>query len=224
MAADRLGSFLDDAKFVENPDPRCPCVLLLDTSTSMSGAPIAALNEGLQAFERDLKEDALAGRRVEVAIVTFGDGGVRVVQEFVTARGFTAPRLSTGGMTPMGGALRAGLNLLRNEKQKYKENGISYFRPWMLLITDGAPNDEWQSAAGEVRVEEAAGGVAVFPIGVEGADMAMLSQISLARQPVKLNGLGFTEMFVWLSQSQRRVSATRVGDQVPLTPIGWGSV
>jgi hypothetical protein len=39
-------------EFALNADPRCACVLLLDTSGSMDGAPIKALNEGLKAFER----------------------------------------------------------------------------------------------------------------------------------------------------------------------------
>lgn len=30
------------------PEPGCPCVMLLDTSASMSGAPIAELNRGLR--------------------------------------------------------------------------------------------------------------------------------------------------------------------------------
>lgn len=36
-----------DAEFAENPEQRCPCLLLLDTSGSMGGRPIAELNEGL---------------------------------------------------------------------------------------------------------------------------------------------------------------------------------
>lgn len=31
------------SEFVENPEPRCPCLLLLDTSGSMSGRPIQEL-------------------------------------------------------------------------------------------------------------------------------------------------------------------------------------
>ena len=33
-----------------NPDPRCACVLVLDTSGSMHGERIAELNAGLVAF------------------------------------------------------------------------------------------------------------------------------------------------------------------------------
>ncbi len=38
-----------EAEFAENPEPRCPCLLLLDTSGSMAGAPIAQLNLGIRS-------------------------------------------------------------------------------------------------------------------------------------------------------------------------------
>ena len=48
------------SEFTENPEPRCACLLLLDTSGSMGGAPIRELNAGLQAFKEELSQDALA--------------------------------------------------------------------------------------------------------------------------------------------------------------------
>jgi uncharacterized protein YegL len=66
-------------EFAENPEPRCACVLLLDTSGSMAGEKIDALNEGIRTFKEELQGDPLASRRVEVAIVTF-DSQVQVVQ------------------------------------------------------------------------------------------------------------------------------------------------
>src|SRR4030095_1267006 len=92
-------------EFALNPDPRCACVLLIDTSGSMNGAPITELNLGLQTFHHALSEDTLASRRVEIAIVTFGNGGVTKIQDFVTADQFVAPELITGGQTPMGEAI-----------------------------------------------------------------------------------------------------------------------
>src|SRR2546427_12650714 len=87
-------------EFAMNPDPRCACILLLDTSASMAGKRISELNEGLRTFGEELRQDLLASRRVEGGIVTFGDGGVNKIQDFVTAAQVTAPSLSAGGNTP----------------------------------------------------------------------------------------------------------------------------
>jgi hypothetical protein len=59
-------------EFADNPEPRCPCLLLLDVSGSMKGQPITELNAGLTTFKDELAADALAMKRVEVGIVTFG--------------------------------------------------------------------------------------------------------------------------------------------------------
>jgi uncharacterized protein YegL len=209
-------------EFATNPDPRCPCVLLLDTSYSMHGARIDALNDGLRAFQVDVRDDPLAQRRVEVAVITFG-GSVQTAQEFVTADGFVAPALTASGDTPMGAAINRALDLVRARKEEYRANGIAYYRPWLFMITDGAPTDEWQGAAQRIRAEEAASGLAFFAVGVADANMHTLAQIA-ARKPVMLQGLAFREMFLWLSQSQKRVSASKVGEQTSLPPVGWAVV
>jgi uncharacterized protein YegL len=94
-------SELNDAvEFADNPEPRCPCVLLMDTSGSMAGARIDALNEGLRTFRDDLLKDSLASRRIELALVAFSSG-VETVQNFVTVDQFEPPRLEAGGQTHM---------------------------------------------------------------------------------------------------------------------------
>jgi uncharacterized protein YegL len=216
---------LELVQLAENPDPRAPCLLLLDTSASMSGEPIRALNEGLQTFYRDVLKDELAKRRVEVAIVTFGNNGVQTAQDFVTVDEWTPPTLKSGGSTPLGQALEQGLTLLRNRKDLYKRAGLQYYRPWVFLITDGEPTDTWQDAAQKAQQEDANKGLLFFAVGVEKAKMDTLAQIATPqRPPIKLKGLNFADLFLWLSQSQQRVSHSRVGDQLALPPIGWADV
>lgn len=208
-----------------NPEPRCPCVLLLDTSGSMGGNPITELNAGLQVFKQSLCADDLTMLRVEVAVITFG-GAVDIVQDFVTADQFQPPHLSVQGDTPMGSAITVALDHLDARKQNYQRSGLGYFRPWVFLITDGAPTDGdlWRTAAQRVHKEEAAKKVAFFAVGVEGADVNVLKQIS-QRQPVSLRGLNFREMFVWLSNSLIKVSHSEPDAEIPLqSPLGWGKV
>jgi uncharacterized protein YegL len=212
-------------ELASNPEPRCPCVLLLDTSGSMAGAPIAALNAGLQAFQSELQADSLAAQRVEVAVVTFG-GQVTTVQDFHSAQVFQAPTLTAAGDTPMGAALLHGMEMLTERKRMYKQAGLHYFRPWIILITDGGPTDEWQTAAQKVKEGEAAKLFSAFGIGVAGANFDKLRQM-LTREPLPLDGHKFREFFVWLSQSMRSVSQSKPGEEgnVALpSPKGWASL
>ena len=206
-------------EFAENPEPRCPCILLLDTSGSMGGAPIAALNEGLRTLSQSLAADSLASKRVEVAVVTF-DSNVTVVQDFVTADQFQPPSLSANGGTDMAAGILKALEMLDARKVQYKANGITYYRPWVFMITDGAPNAGYEPAAQRIKSEEKQKRVAFFAVGVEGANMPLLEQV-VVRAPVKLKGLNFHDMFVWLSVSMQRVSQSKTDDQVALPPPGW---
>lgn len=213
-------------EFAENPEPRCPCILLLDTSGSMGGAPIEALNAGLQTFCEELNKDDLARKRVEVAIVSF-DSQVKVIQDFVTADRFEAPILRAQGMTSMGTGIEQALDLIADRKFQYRNNGVTYYRPWVFLITDGEPqgesDDAVRRAVDRLRDDEMGKRVAFFAVGVENANMKRLSEISV-RAPLKLHGLNFREMFVWLSASMQRVSNSKPDEQVPLPPPGWGEV
>ena len=223
---DPFSSFFDTVEFNEdNPEPRCPCILLLDTSSSMAGAPIAAMNAGLLDFKKEIAKDELAALRVEVAIVTFGP--VIVKQPFVSITQFVPPILAAEGSTPLGPAINKAMELIDERKKIYRSKGISFYRPWIFLITDGAPdvNDVvWPAAAKRVKELEAEKRVAFFSVGVEGADMEKLKMVS-TRPPLRLKGLQFKDMFVWLSSSLSKVSHSKPTEDVPLnSPGGWGTV
>ncbi|WP_295711783.1 VWA domain-containing protein [Mucilaginibacter sp.] len=208
--------------FANNPESRCPCLLLLDTSGSMGGMPIQQLNEGVLTLKNELIHDSLASKRVEVAIVTFGP--VNLQSDFTTVDNFFPQTLTAEGDTPIGAAITMGIDMIAKRKQVYKENGVGYYKPWIILITDGAPTDNWAHAAQLIKEGEEKNAFAFFAIGVEGASMDTLTKLSV-RSPIKLKGLMFREFFLWLSSSMKMVSSKNPGTPTKLLPpSGWGEV
>lgn len=214
----------DDEIVVDNPEPRCPCLLLLDTSGSMEGEPIRQLNNGVATLKRSLVADSLASKRVEVGIVTFGPP--RLLLPFTTVDSFDVPTLKASGTTPLGGAIQMGLEAVRKRKDWYRQVGLNYFRPWVMLITDGAPDkeDNWREAARLIREGEASKAFAFFAVGVDKAEMSVLKECSV-RQPLKLRELKFEDLFQWLSSSLTTQVYSQDGAEVRLkSPEGWAVI
>lgn len=218
-----------------NPNQRTPCVLVLDASGSMNtqGAKgktrIAELNEGIKTLEQALKADDAAISRVQLGIVTVGGptNSAEVLMDWTDVENFTAFPISADGPTPLGAGIRLGLEMINQIKNDLRDNGINYTRPWMMIITDGVPTDtsaDWTAAVNDCRTAESDKKVELFCIGVDGTNLATLSQIS-TRPPVMLDGLKFKELFLWLSSSLSAASRSRPGDSLNLPALDpWRNV
>lgn len=215
-------SVFETVEFAENPEPRCPCILLLDCSSSMKGLPIEELNNGLKIFKEQLISDDLAAKRVEVTVIKFASD-VELMNDFEVAENFEPIELIAEGTTSMGQAIEEAIRLLSSRKEIYKRNGISYYRPWIFMITDGYPTDNWEHAAEKVRKGENNKEFAFFAVGINNADLNRLSQIAV-RQPLKLKGLDFRELFQWLSNTMHSVSSSTPEDKIKLEAPGWSEI
>ncbi len=215
----------DEVEYADNPVQRTPAVLALDTSGSMRGRPINELQNGVHAMDQALKADERASMSVDLAITTFGHEGVGEYP-FKNAQDFIPPILTAGGTTPLGPAGMKALDMVEQKKQKYREYGIAYTRPWLFIITDGAPNPGWQSFADRLNLEYEQKKVLPFLIGVQGANMEMLERIAPTSgpRPARLDGLRFVDLFEYISVSLSIAANSTPGAQLALPSPGWAHV
>ena len=188
---------------LQNSEDKCLCVLLLDTSGSMYGAPIGELNKGLKQFQEQILGDDTASARLEVAIITFG-GKVTQIQPPSMLTGFEMPRLIANGATPMMEAIEQAIQLVGDRKRWYKEQGAGYYRPWIVMMTDGEPDDISEVGGMASRLKQLTDHKEfVFTaIGIgDDVNMEVLKTLSPAQPPVLLKGLNFAGFFLWLSNS-----------------------
>lgn len=214
-----------NANSLDPAEARAPCILLLDVSAAMAGLRIRELCAGLAVYRKALATDSVATRKVEVAVVAFG-GKVQTLCDFTLAGEFRAPQLIAGGDTPLGAALHHGLDLVQDRKHIYWTYRVPYYRPWVFLISGSTPTDLWRSAADRVRHGEANKAFSLFAVGSEGANFDTLRRFT-TREPLRLKGLRYQDLFLWLSESQRAVARSTMGDRVtlhnPATAEGWAA-
>ena len=209
-----------------NPNQRTPCVLVLDASASMTEevgggkTKMDELNMGVAELEKALRDDDVALSRVQLAIVSVGGASydADVMMDWTDVVNFSAFHIEPGGNTPLGKGLKIALDLVEEGKENLKANGISYTRPWIIVISDGEPTDidEWDKVVQDCLAAESEKKVEIFSIGVQDANMQMLGQFT-SKPPLKVNGLKFKELFIWLSSSLSAASRSRPGDKLQLT-------
>jgi len=209
-----------------NPNQRTPCVLVLDASGSMEAPTrsgktrIEELNAGLQALREAIRADDSAYSRVSLSVVMVGGprSEAELLMDWTDAVDFEVFKMNAGGGTPLGAGMILALKLVEEAKADLKSAGISYTRPWIIVISDGEPTDDrevWSNAVLEAQKAERDRKAEIFVIGVQGADLETLGKLS-QRPALALEGVRFKELFVWLSDSLSAASRSRPGENVEL--------
>ena len=119
-----------------------PVVLLLDVSGSMSGPKIDNLYDATNEMIKVFSDAASKEKIIDIAIITFGES-VELHTPYTSVVDFKSRGLTpflANGMTPLGTALRMAKDMIE-DKETTPSN---IYRPAVVLVSDGAPNDEWR--------------------------------------------------------------------------------
>ncbi len=203
-------------------DQHLACVLLLDTSTSMEdGNAIGLLNDAVNTFRVQCKQDDALMRGLDIAVVSFASD-VNILQQFVPIAHMEIPRLEANGQTAMGAGIDLALDLVEQRKADYKDLGVPYHRPWIFMITDGAPNDDYEPAFARLKEMQELKKVEMWAVGVPGFDKEIL--LSLTERVIALdNNLNFAGLFEWLSTSLSVKTNSKPTDGVKYSNLPDGS-
>lgn len=200
-------------------EPHMACALLLDTSGSMYGDAIDSLNRAINDFKEQTSMDELAQKRVDIAIIEFNDTA-RVVQDFTPLSQMQPVTLSASGCTAMGAGINLAIDKVKERNRFYNSMGTPCFKPWIFMITDGAPTDDIESARQRIIDEESKGThgkLKFWAVGVPGYSKETLT--SLTKRCIALNEANFNGIFNWLSESMVTISVSRVDENPQLSNL-----
>lgn len=200
-------------ELTDNSNARLPICLALDTSGSMDGDKLNELNAAVRWFFNEVRKDEMAAMTAEIATVSFG-GEVRQLTEISGIERQQVPSLTASGGTPIGEAVMKCLDLLDQAKREYKELGVDYFQPWLVLMTDGTPTDDIAKAVERCQQEIRNKKLTVIPIAIgSDADIPTLARFSKPGfPPLRLGSTFLKEFFAWLAKSIQQTSLSNPGD------------
>ena len=230
----------------KNPTPRVAICLCLDVSGSMlsveSGEYIKTgktitidgitaavvtggktrldeLQEGINSFYDEIGKDEIAQFAAEICVVTFGDEA-NCMLDFANIYRQEVPNLRAAGRTSMGEGVNLALDLLERRKQEFKNAGVDYYQPWLVLMTDGEPNgDSVELKRAMTRTVQMIGDkkLTLFPMGIgKDANLETLALFTPRRNSIRLKEAKFKDFFEWLSSSVEKISQSTPGEQVAL--------
>lgn len=155
-----------------------PVYLVVDTSGSMSGESINAINDELIHLLDSLRRQPDQVETIRIALIQF-DSYASEVFPLTDLQDITVPNLQAGGATDYGAAFRLVRQLIARDVAELRTIGLRIFRPVMVFITDGHPVDSsWRLALEELESPEFRERPTTIAIGFGSADPSVLREIS----------------------------------------------
>jgi uncharacterized protein YegL len=182
---------------------RLPVYLLIDTSGSMKGEPIEAVNAGLQTLVSSLRRDPQALETAHISLITF-DREARLVLPLTSVAELQLPDIETpsSGPTMTGAALELLCQRVDVEVRTQSAEVKRDWKPLLFIMTDGAPSDiqKYKEMVPECKKR----GFATITACAAGMKAKIDSLKDLATDIVSLDtcdGATFSQFFQWVSAS-----------------------
>jgi uncharacterized protein YegL len=184
---------------------------MLDTSGSMAGAKIQAVNQGIQLIHNELLNNPQALDTVHIAVLTFNTTA-QIVSPLTDLLSFTPPTLNAEGVTSLADALAVLAQSLDHDIIENTSQQKGDFKPLVFLLTDGIPTDSqgypsenWRPAIQALRNRSKNKVGTIIALGIGGNDEIdenVLKEVGdVALKMTTVNSDTIQSFFKWVSAS-----------------------
>lgn len=194
---------------------------LLDTSGSMRGEPIQALNNGFNGLINMLRTDPQAMDSLHISVITF-DREVKNIIPLIDLASFQPIEIQCpdSGPTHTGQALEMLVKLVKQDLIKGTSERKGDWKPLLFIFTDGKPSDLQKYKKSISKIKALDFGIIVGCAAGPKAEVSYLQE--LTDTVVKLDTTDantLTTFFKWVSSSIEMGSKSQgTGETLTLPP------
>jgi uncharacterized protein YegL len=200
---------------------RLPVYFLLDTSGSMRGEPIQALNNALSGMINTLRSDAQALDSLWISIITY-DREVNEIVPLTELVSFQLPEITCpqSGPTMTGAGLKYIIQQVKKDVKKGSPTQKGDWKPLLFVFTDGKPSDMPAYREKIIEIKNLNFGAVVGCAAGPKADEVILKE--LTDNVVHLDSADSStlkQFFKWVSETIEQGNKSQgTGESVTLPP------
>ena len=191
----------------------CVCV---DASESMiQNNRIGMVNQGIRKLIENCRKNSYSADAIDLCVITFGGEGAEVIQDFASVRNMTFKDIKAHGNTPLASAVKVALDKIRKRVDQYTQSGITSYKPWLIIMSDGKCDIREKQKLITVS-DEVCNSVINREINVKCIDMGdgrETLQLFVPNDTIgTIDSMGITSFFELLSKSVVTISSSVPGE------------
>jgi uncharacterized protein YegL len=123
-----------------------PFYLVCDESSSMSGAPVQAINDSLPNLHTEIGSNPVVADKTKFCLIGFNDQAQVLLPLSDLSLVSSIPGLNADGGTDYSCAFDLLYNTIATDVAQLKAKGDQVYRPAVFFLSDGQPGDDWSAA------------------------------------------------------------------------------
>ena len=206
---------LKDEEMASNKATRALICLCIDASFSMNGERITTVNQEIDKFLKNMYNNKTARDAVEICIVSFSDT-VELLCNFGPIQNAMEANntiKAMGTRTSLGAGVECALGALDKEIANLEAGGNRYYKPWLIIISDGEATDQMhcEKICKDVIERQCKGKLKVKCLSMgDVKDTETLRKFSLEGIVEQINCIQAMEFFAMLSRSVSAASQSSI--------------
>lgn len=196
------------SELAENAVAKMPVCLCIDTSYSMGEhQKILDVNNGIRRMLSDMRKSIYSRDSVELCMISFGGEDIEVVCDFTDVSKINFKDFSFKGSTPLGKAVKYAAEYITKRVDLYRKAGVQYYRPWLIIISDGKADDEEECRQSASKIREMCRNRQLNVIcGSFGNDYRSLTDFANKNNIIDIEKISVVDFFSYLSKSVEKMN------------------